>query len=130
IIAHLDNLKVFGHRPDEQQLVPCYQRIAALLAKHDVATEINTGLYYRYPVREMCPSPAYLQALYERGVVLTTSSDSHFPDDVGAYLSEARERLREVGYAQIATFTKRQRKMVPLEQEQDESNRVRVSSGE
>lgn len=114
IIAHLDNLKVFGYRPSEAELLPYYQRIARLLKEQGIATEINTGLFYRYPVKEMCPSYSFLQVLCEHGVPITTSSDSHFPDHLGSYLEEAREKLRGAGYAEIATFEGRKRKMVGL----------------
>ncbi|QRG70696.1 histidinol phosphate phosphatase domain-containing protein [Brevibacillus choshinensis] len=114
IVAHLDNLKVFGHRPPEEELIPLYQKIAGLLRKHDTATEINTGLFYRYPVKEMCPSLSFLQILCEHGVPITTSSDSHFPDHLGSYLDEARNNLRYAGYQEIATFERRKRKTVSL----------------
>ncbi|KQL45918.1 histidinol phosphatase [Brevibacillus choshinensis] len=115
IVAHLDNLKVFGHRPPEEQLLPLYQRIARALQQHGVATEVNTGLYYRYPVKEMCPSYRFLQILHEHGVPITTSSDSHFPDHLGSYLVEARQLLRKAGYREIATFERRERRLVPLD---------------
>jgi len=112
IVAHLDNLKVFGHRPPEEELAFLYQRIARLLKEHDTATEINTGLYYRYPAKEMCPSDNFLQILHEYGVPITTSSDSHFPDDLGSHLDLARNTLKRVGFKEIATFEKRKRKLV------------------
>ncbi len=114
IVAHLDNLKVFGHRPPEEELIPLYQKIAGLLRKHDTATEINTGLFYRYPVKEMCPSLSFLKILCEHGVPITTSSDSHFPDHLGSYLDEARNNLIYAGYQEIATFERRKRKTVSL----------------
>ncbi|MCM3593006.1 histidinol phosphate phosphatase domain-containing protein [Brevibacillus borstelensis] len=115
IIAHLDNLKVFGHRPEEEQLLPYYQRIAQLLRQHDTATEINTGLFYRYPVKEMCPSPSFLRVLREQGVPITTSSDAHFPDHLGSFLPEARKALKAAGYTEIVTFEKRVRREAALQ---------------
>lgn len=115
IVAHMDNLKVFGHRPPEEELIPLYQRIARLLREHDTATEINTGLFYRYPVKEMCPSYSFLQILCEHGVPITTSSDSHFPDHLGSHLDEARGMLRKVGYREIVTFEQRIRRTVQLD---------------
>jgi histidinol-phosphatase (PHP family) len=77
-------------------------------------TEINAGLYYRYPVKEMCPSPAFLDILINEGVLFTTSSDSHFPDDTGAFIDQNTETLLKKGVTQIATFEKQQRIMKPL----------------
>lgn len=115
IVAHLDNLKVFGHRPDEQLLLPMYEEVAAVLKRADVATEINTGLAYRYPVKEMCPSPAFLGILRKHGVPITLSSDSHYPDDIGMLLDEAAELARNTGYTDIVYFDRRQRISVPLD---------------
>ncbi|GHH99271.1 histidinol phosphate phosphatase domain-containing protein [Neobacillus kokaensis] len=113
-VAHLDNLKVFNYRPDESLLLPYYEKIAKALIETDTATEINAGLYYRYPVQEMCPSPRFLDVLVDNGVALTTSSDSHFPDDIGAYIDLNTTTLLNKGVTSIATFEKRKRIMKPL----------------
>jgi histidinol-phosphatase (PHP family) len=103
-VAHLDNLKVFNFRPDEEVLLPHYEKIARALVETNTATEVNAGLFYRYPIKEMCPSPSFLKVLTEAGVRFTTSSDSHFPDDIGRYVNENTERLKALGIHQIATF--------------------------
>lgn len=103
-VAHLDNLKVFNFRPHEEILLPQYEKIARALVDTNTATEVNAGLFYRYPIKEMCPSPNFLQVLIEAGVKFTTSSDSHFPDDIGRYVNENTERLKALGVHQIATF--------------------------
>ena len=114
IIAHLDNLKVFNYRPDESQLLPLYEDVAKTLKEADVATEINTGLAYRYPVKEACPSPSFLQILNKHGVPITMSSDSHFPDDIGTLLDEAMDLLEEAGYTEVIYVHEKQRITVPL----------------
>jgi histidinol-phosphatase (PHP family) len=115
IIAHLDNLKVFNYRPDEQELIDLYEDVAVALKKANVATEINTGLAYRYPVKEMCPSPSFLSKLYAHGVPITLSSDSHYPDDIGTLLDEAIDLAKRTGYKEIVYFEKRRRIHTPLE---------------
>ncbi|WP_276354520.1 histidinol-phosphatase HisJ family protein [Cohnella caldifontis] len=114
IIAHLDNLKVFGYRPDEAMLRPMYGEVAAELKRMDVATEINTGLAYRYPVKEACPSPVFLRILHEYGVPITLSSDAHFPDDIGTMLDEAARMAWEAGYREIVYFQERRRMAIRL----------------
>ncbi|MBD1382863.1 histidinol phosphate phosphatase domain-containing protein [Metabacillus arenae] len=113
-MSHLDNLKVFGYRPHEESLIPSYKRIVKALKEMDVATEVNAGLYYRFPVKEMCPSKTFLNLLLEENVPVTLSSDAHFPDDLGAYASENAAMLVEKGIREIATFKKRERIMKPL----------------
>lgn len=115
IIAHLDNLKVFNYRPDESLMIDLYDDLAATLKKANVASEINTGLAYRYPVKEMCPSPTLLGKLYEHGVPITLSSDSHYPDDIGTLLDEAIELAKRTGYKDIVYFEKGERISIPLE---------------
>ncbi|MEK3888101.1 histidinol phosphate phosphatase domain-containing protein [Bacillus sp. FSL K6-3431] len=108
-IAHLDNLKVFGNRPDEEKLIPYYHQIAKKLLDTNTATEVNAGLYYRYPVKEMCPSPAFLKVLADHHVCMTISSDAHFPDDLGNYALEQLGMLQSLGVKQITTFKQRKK---------------------
>ncbi|PEV95641.1 histidinol-phosphatase [Bacillus cereus] len=117
IIAHLDNIKVFNYRLDENEQLSYYKEIARALVETNIATEVNAGLYYRYPVREMCPSPLYLQVLAKQGVPITISSDAHYPNDLGKYVKENVQTLRTHGITQIATFSKRVRVMKQLEEE-------------
>ncbi|OIK12846.1 histidinol-phosphatase [Bacillus sp. MUM 116] len=114
-LAHLDNLKVFNYRPDESLLLGHYEKIAKAMVETDTATEINAGLFYRYPVKEMCPSLTFLDVLIKNGVRFTTSSDSHFPDDIGAYIDVNTETLLDKGVTEIATFVKGNRIMKPLD---------------
>ncbi|MDB4867580.1 MAG: histidinol-phosphatase HisJ family protein [Cohnella sp.] len=115
IVAHLDNLKVFNYRPDESELLPLYDDLAASLKAANVASEINTGLAYRYPVKEMCPSPSLLSRLYAHGVPITLSSDSHFPDDIGTMLEEAADLARRTGYREVVYFKNRERISILLD---------------
>jgi histidinol-phosphatase (PHP family) len=114
-VAHLDNLKVFGHRPDEAELIPYYHRIARALAETDTATEINAGLFYRYPIQEMCPSAVFLDILLQYDVLFTISSDAHFPDDLGKYVEDNMMTLMNKGVTRLATFEKRKRIMKEME---------------
>lgn len=109
IIAHLDNIKVFEYRPDESKLLPLYERIAKKLIEMDIATELNAGLFYRYPIKEMCPSPTFLEVLANNKVKITISSDAHFPDDMGNYASIQLEQLKAIGFTEVSTFNKRKR---------------------
>ncbi|MCU7558577.1 histidinol phosphate phosphatase domain-containing protein [Macrococcus capreoli] len=113
-IAHLDNLKVFNYRPDETLLMPSYEKVAKALAANDVATEINVGLKYRYPVKEQCPSERFVRVLSEHGVQFTTSSDSHFPHDIGIYNDDIRALLKRNGVNEIVTFSNMERVSVEI----------------
>ncbi|CAM4202466.1 histidinol-phosphatase HisJ family protein [Paenibacillus tarimensis] len=113
-IGHPDNLKLFGFRPDEEQLMPLYERLARTMQEAGVGSEINTGLAYRYPAAESSPSPVLLQILCQYGVPLTTSSDAHYPDDIGMLLEEAVELARAAGYKELCYYSGRQRIPYPI----------------
>lgn len=113
-IAHLDNIKVFGHRPPEDELLVHYKEVAAALAIADVATEINTGLAYRFPAKEICPSASFLTILKDYEVPITLSSDAHFPDELGTMLDDAIQLAKEIGYEEIVYFKNKQRFVIPL----------------
>ncbi|WP_156291959.1 histidinol phosphate phosphatase domain-containing protein [Oceanobacillus salinisoli] len=115
ILAHLDNLKVFSYRPDEGVLKDSYEMVASMLKKHDTASEVNTGLSYRYPIKEACPSSTYLQTLANYEIPMTLSSDSHYPDDLGTNLDQAANMLKKYSYENIVGFTKRKRYTIPME---------------
>ncbi len=114
-VAHLDNFKVFNYRvKDTAFLDSWYNRIAEALVTTDTATELNAGLYYRYPVKEMCPGPSFFQILKEYGVAFTVSSDAHFPDDVGKYTFANTELLKSFGIQSIVGFEQRKKQFLEL----------------
>lgn len=109
-VAHLDNLKVFNYKVDNKSFnQKWYEKIARALKETNTATEINAGLYYRYPVKEMCPAVDFLKIIVNEGVPITLSSDSHYPDDLGKYVAENKQLLQQLGVSHIATFQKRER---------------------
>lgn len=109
MIAHLDNVKVFNFRPEEGKLQPLYEDVAACLKANDLATEINPGLLYRYPVQEMCPSDSFLDTLVKHNVPFTMSSDSHYPHQIGIFGKQIKDMLNERGVKEVATFSNRKR---------------------
>lgn len=114
-VAHLDNLKVFNYKVNNASFnQKWYERIANALKETNTATEVNAGLYYRYPVHEMCPSKDFLTTIINKGVPITLSSDSHFPDDLGKYVAMNKNMLQQIGATHVATFQQRERILVPI----------------
>lgn len=114
-VAHLDNLKVFNFQVDDTDfLITWYKRIADALVDTGTATEVNAGLYYRYPVKEMCPGPDFVKVLVERGVEFTVSSDSHYPDDLGKFTVVNADMLKSLGIERLVGFDKRIKKFHSL----------------
>ncbi|OAB46202.1 PHP domain-containing protein [Paenibacillus glacialis] len=113
-MAHLDHIKVYGYVPPDEELEGHYNDVAAALCIADVATEINTGLAYRYPTKQICPSFSFLSILKDYEVPITLSSDAHFPDELGTMLDDALQLAKEIGYEEIVYFKNKQRLVIPL----------------
>ncbi len=105
IMAHVDLVKKFGHRPTED-MTPEIKKTAKVFKECGVAVEINSsGL--RKPVAEMYPAKSALQIYCDAGVPLTFGSDSHLPTDVGRDFDKALAMARAVGYKEHLVFKRR-----------------------
>jgi histidinol-phosphatase (PHP family) len=90
-------------------------RIFAALIEMDKAFEINTSGLRQRPKASM-PGPAivrwYVQA---GGRLITTGTDSHAAQTVGAGLPETLDMLQLCGISEIASFRGRRRRLVAIE---------------
>lgn len=111
-IGHADVIKVCGYRPAED-ISELYDEAAATFAAAGVCAEINTA-GWRKPVGEVYPAPRLLQAWRRAGVPVLINSDAHVPEDVGRDFARAAAFARESGYTEVATFSARTRRMVPI----------------
>lgn len=60
--------------------------------------EINTSSH-RYGLKDSTPSKDILKLYKELGgKIITIGSDSHKPEHLGAYIDEAKELLKEIGF--------------------------------
>lgn len=94
IIAHIDLIKVFGL--DNAKYWNDKLEIAHLLAKYNVATELNTGGRAKY--NDFYPSLELLQELNKNNVSLLISDDAHSKDDLGNYYIDAENMLNSIKY--------------------------------
>lgn len=112
VLAHVDLVKVFGHRLDEPPR-DLYDAVVGGAVASGTALEVNTsGL--RGITGEMYPAPAFLEMFAEAGVGITLGSDAHVPDDVGSGFDSARDLARRVGYKESLAFSERLARPVPL----------------
>ncbi|MBB6451738.1 histidinol-phosphatase (PHP family) [Salirhabdus euzebyi] len=113
-VGHIDLIKIFSYKPDDQSFVEKqYDRAVEALAKSGTSIEISTaGL--RKPVGEMYPDPVLLQKCYDAGVGIVLCSDAHAPKHIGYAYDQSLAFAKSVGYKEIQTFTKRERKALPI----------------
>ncbi|MBF0484306.1 MAG: histidinol-phosphatase HisJ [Candidatus Omnitrophica bacterium] len=106
IIAHVDLVKKFGHRPS-QNLTDEVIKTASVFKDTGVAIEINTsGL--RKPAKEIYPALWTLEIYAKAGVPIVFGSDSHSPDQVGKDFDKAAALAIKAGYKEYLIFEKRQ----------------------
>jgi histidinol-phosphatase (PHP family) len=112
IIAHVDLIKKFGHRPNDG-IGDLYREVARTFRESDVVVELNTSGLNK-PCKEFFPSESFLKIFYDEGVHITLGSDAHNPENVGQHFEMAHEMLKSVGYSEIAVFKERERTYISL----------------
>ncbi|MBD2847489.1 histidinol-phosphatase HisJ [Paenibacillus sp. IB182496] len=104
-IGHIDVIKRFGYVPDAD-VWPLERAALDVVREAGMAIELNaSGL--RTPAEEMFPSRRMLEYAHRIGIPVTLGSDAHQPERLGQYLPEARALLKEIGFAELATFARR-----------------------
>ncbi|PMQ01669.1 MAG: histidinol-phosphatase [Dictyoglomus sp. NZ13-RE01] len=112
IIGHIDLVKLWGYSPPEN-LTDIYLRIASMLKERALSIEINTsGL--RRPVKEIYPSPKFLEILAPYDIPLTFGSDAHSPEDVGKNIEEYYNFVKNLGFKKLTIFEKRVPKYIDI----------------
>jgi len=106
VLAHLDVIKVAGYRTPN--LARHESRLIEGLAAADVVIEYSSaGL--RKPVADTHPSASLLDPLLDAGLRLTTASDGHTLEQIGAGFDLLRQELDARGIDELTTFRRRQR---------------------
>ena len=111
-ISHIDVIKKFGYKPDED-LTCIYEQTATTLKRADVCIEVNTSGLYK-PVREIYPEEKFLKICCKHNVPVTLGSDAHKPEHVGRDFDKAVSLIKKAGYRGIVRFSKRQKGYIPL----------------
>lgn len=105
IMAHVDLVKKFGHRP-KTDLTNEIEKTAEVFKDTGMVIEINTsGL--RKPVKEIYPSLDVLSIYSKVGVPLIFGSDAHRPEEVGRDFDKAVSLAKAAGYTEYVLFKKR-----------------------
>lgn len=108
VLGHMDLIKRYdkaGIYPFEK-IKPFAAEILKIVIADGKGIELNTSSH-RYGLPDSMPS-AELLRLYRDlgGSILTIGSDSHAPAHLGAYIQEAKEYLKELGFRDFCTYEK------------------------
>ena len=110
ILAHLDYIGLWGHRPGPA-VQPEIEAALDALAACGAAIELNSDRFSD-PAGVMYPSVKILRAAHLRGIPLTIDSDAHEAEDVGRAWDEAIAHARAAGYRETLRLSDRE--LVPL----------------
>ncbi len=111
VLAHPDLIKVagfFSSNPAEH-----WDRMAGAAASADVSIECSSAGWVK-PVGEQYPAEGFLDRLVAGGLTFTTASDAHRLERVGERAGDLADLLEARGVSELATYTNRQRHLVPL----------------
>ncbi|MBN2158211.1 MAG: histidinol-phosphatase HisJ family protein [Spirochaetes bacterium] len=112
MVGHFDIVKKFGYR-STRNFLPAVEKIARIMAAHDLAAEINTaGLLHK--AREIYPSEDIIRIFFNCNVPITLGSDAHRPEQTGYMFQDAIEILSRAGYRKLSGFSGRKRYDIPL----------------
>ncbi|MDA8070294.1 MAG: histidinol-phosphatase [Actinomycetota bacterium] len=112
VLAHLDLVKVAGHRPPAPE--EWWDRLTESAASSGMAVEVSSA-GWRKPAGEAYPAPALLARLVERGVPLTTASDAHGGAQVADRFDELAICLAGAGVQRLQAYRRRQPKVLALD---------------
>lgn len=106
VLGHMDLIKRYdnaGIYPFER-VKPIIAEILKIAIADGKGIEVNTSSH-RYGLEESMPS-AELLRLYRDlgGSIVTIGSDSHAPAHLGAYIEEAKQLLRDIGFESFCTY--------------------------
>lgn len=105
-LAHLDLIKIHGHRPNSQ-IQDLVAETLDLIAARSLAIELSTA-GWRKPVNELYPSDEIVSLALAKGIPLTTASDAHSHVQLGENYDRLAEKMLQFGISQICVFEKHQ----------------------
>lgn len=115
VLGHLDVVRRYGNYPsapdlaDDAECRELIQDIFRNIIARGKGIEINTSGYYVEQQTDPFPTRSILK-IYRQlgGEILTTGSDSHYPEQIGYRFSETHQLLRDLGFKYLTTFEKGQ----------------------
>jgi histidinol-phosphatase (PHP family) len=114
IVSHFDLPKKFNKKPnDKDQFWEDVSKTLELIKKYDLVMEINTS-GFRKDVKEQYPSTEIIKKMKELDIQILLGSDAHDPQEVGWEFKKMIRILKEIGYNQLAQYSKRKRSYIEL----------------
>mgnify|MGYP003614688702 CR=1 FL=1 len=104
----LINLRLFK-KLTKKNVDDLLEKTAEALKENNMAIDINTGTYYRYPINEISPYEDFMKLVKKYEIPVILSSDAHEPGHAGFMIKEAAEYALSFGIDKFLRFDKKKR---------------------
>ena len=101
-LAHLDLIKIHGHRP-AGQIGELVSETLDLIAARELAIELSTA-GWRKPINELYPSDEIIQLALARGIRFTTASDAHSHVQLGENYERLAGKMAQFQINEVCVF--------------------------
>ena len=108
-LAHLDLIKIHGHRP-HGEIGAIVNETLDFIRARNLAIELSTA-GWRKPVNELYPGDRIIELAIEKGIPFTIASDAHSHAQLGDSYPRLAQKMAAFGIRQICTFENHQRVM-------------------
>jgi histidinol-phosphatase (PHP family) len=109
-VAHLDLIKIHGHRPHARVTELAKQTIE-IIRERNLAIELSTA-GWRKPVNELYPSDEIIIAAMKEKIPFTVASDAHSWAQLGENYDRLSQKISSFGIHQIHIYEKHKRRRV------------------
>ena len=106
-LAHLDLVKIHGHRPDAE-IGSLVNETLDFIRARSLAIELSTA-GWRKPVNELYPGDRIIELAIEKGILFTTASDAHSHAQLRDKFSSLAQKMANFGIRQVCIFEKHNR---------------------
>ena len=111
-LAHLDLIKIFGHRP-QKEIEFYVQDVLKLIKEKKLTVEMSTA-GWRKPVNEQYPHNKIIKIIKDLDIPITTASDAHAAKDLGHSYNRLNDLLKSYGFKQVAIFKSHKMTLLPI----------------
>lgn len=108
-LAHIDLVKVHGHRP-AGDVCGLAEDTFAFIAARGLATELSTA-GWRKPVGELYPSDALIDLARAKGIPFTTASDAHSHVQLGENYARLAAHMQARGLGEVCVFERHEKRL-------------------
>jgi histidinol-phosphatase (PHP family) len=106
-LAHLDLIKIHGHRPGEG-IDSLVNETLDFIRAQNLAIELSTA-GWRKPVKELYPGDRIIELAIEKGIPFTTASDAHSHAQLGDNFPSLAQKMADFGIRQVCIFERHNR---------------------